>query len=104
MRLLFTAAVTALAHAPTSNKTHLHAAMAQHRKQGALVKDLLLGFEPVQRYVDCIQGRFGAVATICADLQGGAVIGIKWRSAVSHSSAMREGRCVATIMLMHTGP
>ena len=48
------------------------------------MKDLLLGFEPVQRYIECIQGRFGAVATICADFQGGALIGIKWRSAVSH--------------------
>ena len=66
-----------------SYRKHLPAAMAQQRKQGALVKELLLGFEPVQHYIQCLQGRFGAVATICADLQGGALIGIKWRSAVS---------------------
>ena len=81
---LLVAAVMALAHAQNSNKRHLHAAMAQHRKQGALMKDLLLGFEPVQHYIERLQGRFGAVATICADLQGGALIGVKWRSAVSH--------------------
>ena len=63
---------------------YVPAAMVRGSKQGALMKDLLLGFEPVQRYIESIQARFGAVATICADLQGGALIGIKWRSAVSH--------------------
>lgn len=80
--------------------------MARDSKQGALVKDILLGFEPVQRYIDSIQARFGAVATICADLQGGALIGIKWRSAVSHYADVRihgEGRHLAITLTYHTG-
>lgn len=64
-------------------KDEWNAEMLRKRKQGSLGRDLLLGFEPVELFVDSLQTRFGDVATICADFQGGALIGIKWRAAVS---------------------
>ena len=45
-------------------------------------QNLLLGFKPVELYVESIEQRYGDVATVCADVQGGSLIGIKWRSAV----------------------
>ncbi len=60
------------------------------RKQAGLGRELLLGFKPVEAFVESIEQRFGDMATICADFQGGACIGIKWRSAVSVSSCVKE--------------
>lgn len=60
------------------------------RKQAGLGRELLLGFRPVEAFVESIEQRFGDVATICADFQGGAYIGIRWRSAVSVSSCVEE--------------
>ncbi len=54
-------------------------------------QNLLLGFKPVELYVESIEQRYGGVATVCADAQGGSLIGIKWRSAVSlmHSKSLK---------------
>ncbi len=45
-------------------------------------QNLLLGFKPVEVFVESIEQRYGDVATVCADFQGGSFIGIKWRSTV----------------------
>ena len=60
------------------------------RKQAGLGRELLLGFRPVEAFVESIEQRFGDVATICADFQGGPYIGIKWRSAVRVASCVKE--------------
>ena len=53
------------------------------RKQSTLEQSLLLGFKPLELFVESIEQRYGDVATICADFQGGSLIGIKWRALVS---------------------
>ena len=53
------------------------------RKQSTLNRDLLLGFKPVELFVESIEQRYGNVTTVCADFLGGSLIGIKWRSSVS---------------------
>ena len=59
------------------------AELVRKRKQSAVEQNLLLGFKPVELFVESIEQRYGDVATVCVDLQGGSFIGIKWRSAVS---------------------
>ena len=59
-----------------------HAELLKKRKPASLARELLLGFKPVQLYLESLQSRFGDVATICAGFQGDAMIGIKWRSVV----------------------
>lgn len=61
----------------------LCAELVRKRKQSALKQDLLLGFNPVELFVESIEQRYGDAATFCADFQGGSLIGIKWRSTVS---------------------
>jgi U3 small nucleolar RNA-associated protein 22 len=47
-----------------------------------VVKDLLVGFDPVSIYLDFLAQPFGDLATYCADSLGGPVIGLKWHSQV----------------------
>jgi len=68
----------------------VYAELVNKRKQAGLGRELLLGFKPVEAFVESIEQRFGDVATICADFQGGAYIGIKWRSAVSVYSCVKK--------------
>ena len=59
------------------------AELVTKRRQSTLEQSLLLGFKPVELFVESIEQRYVDVATICADFQGGSLIGIKWRSLVS---------------------
>lgn len=45
----------------------------------ALLPELLVGFDPVTRYVAALEERFGHLAVFCADADGGfPAVGIKW--------------------------
>ena len=45
----------------------------------SLVPELLVGFDPVARYVALLEERFGHLAVFCADAAGGyPAVGVKW--------------------------
>lgn len=71
-------------------------------KRGAqkVVKHLLVGFDPVRIYLDCLEQRFGEFATICADTLGGSVISIKWHSQVDPALALKVKLCVNLLLIM----
>lgn len=48
-----------------------------------IAKELLVGFSPVRRFVDLLERRFGHLGLFCVDFDGGEIIAIKWRPAVS---------------------
>ena len=54
------------------------------RKRGPerVAKDLLVGFDPVSIYLAGLQRRFDGVATFCADILGGPLVGVKWSAQV----------------------
>jgi len=43
-----------------------------------LVPELLVGFDPVSELLSRLEEQYGHMATFCADLHGGALLGIKW--------------------------
>ena len=53
--------------------------MVADKGERAIRKDLLIGFDPVQTYVQILEERFGPISIICADFKGGDTIGIKLR-------------------------
>ena len=54
-------------------------------KRGAqsVVRDLLVGFDPVAVLLRMLEDRYGEAATFCADALGGAVVGVKWHPQVT---------------------
>ncbi len=58
------------------------AEILEKRGPEKVMKDLLVGFDPVSIFLDCLEERFGEIATFCVDHLGGSVIGIKWHSQV----------------------
>ncbi|KAK9832639.1 hypothetical protein WJX81_006336 [Elliptochloris bilobata] len=55
------------------------AAVAERRGAASMATELLVGADPVTALVAALEARFGAVATLCADACGGALLGVKWR-------------------------
>jgi len=57
------------------------------RGASAVRKELLIGFQPLNIYMDQLEERFGSVAVFCgADCSGGGggdVVGVKWKSSSS---------------------
>ena len=49
------------------------------RGAGAVKKELLVGFDPLPLFVSLLEERFGAVAVVCADFNGGASVGLKFK-------------------------
>ncbi len=79
-------------HTPIS----AHAELLKKQKPASLARELILGFKPVQLYLESLQSRFRDVATICAGFQGGAMVGIKWRLMVCAYQA------AAMLVIHHT--
>ena len=53
-------------------------------KRGApsVVRDLLVGFDPVALLLRALEDRYGEAATFCADALGGCAVGVKWHPKV----------------------
>jgi hypothetical protein len=58
-----------------------------------------VGFDPVSIYLAGLERRFDGIATFCADLLGGPLIGVKWNSQVSLQTSLLLCNC-----LYHTTP
>ncbi|CAD7698748.1 unnamed protein product [Ostreobium quekettii] len=54
--------------------------VVRSRKAAELRKQVLIGFDPVARYIGELEGRFGRLALFCHDPHGGRVVGVKWRA------------------------
>ena len=76
-------------------------------KRGAqsVVRDLLVGFDPVAILLRTLEARFGEAATFCADTLGGCVVGLKWHPQVMATS-MLFTRCFCMQVLQpgHRSP
>jgi hypothetical protein len=64
----------------------------------SLVPELLVGFEPVRRYVAALTERFGHIADFCADPAGGfPAVGVRWRPAAFVPSPLRPATAHAVV-------
>jgi U3 small nucleolar RNA-associated protein 22 len=66
----------------------------------ALVPELLVGFDPVGRYVALLEERFGHLAAFCADAPGGfPAVGVKWLPAAFLPAPLRPAlaHCVVEV-------
>jgi hypothetical protein len=53
--------------------------IAASKAQAKLASELLVGFDPVRRYVSLLEARYGHLATFCADFHGGGAVGLRWQ-------------------------
>ncbi|GBF96319.1 hypothetical protein Rsub_09389 [Raphidocelis subcapitata] len=64
----------------------------------SLVPELLVGFEPVGRYVAALSERFGHIADFCADPAGGfPAVGVRWRPAAFVPTPLRPATAHAVV-------
>lgn len=66
----------------------------------ALLPELLVGFDPVGRYLALLEERFGHLAVFCADTAGGfPAVGVKWQPAAFVPSPLRPAlaHCVVEV-------
>jgi len=55
--------------------------VAEWGREG-LAQELLVGFEPIQRYLGLLEERFAHLGQFFADYNGGDVIAVKWQPQV----------------------
>jgi hypothetical protein len=78
---------------------HIAAAKAQEK----LAAELLVGFDPVRRYVALLEARYGHLAAFCADFHGGPVVGLRWRPSAFVAQPVRVATAHVMLGLAATG-
>lgn len=68
-----------------------------------LQQELLIGFDPVKRYLQELRGSYGHLATFCADGHGGRLLGIKWHAAAFLPSPVQQATA-HTALVCTLGP
>ncbi|KAI8473415.1 MAG: Nrap protein [Monoraphidium minutum] len=74
------------------------AAVLASQPTAALLPELLVGFDPVSRYVSLLEDRFGHLAAFCADAGGGyPAVGVKWLPAAFVPAPLRPALAHAVV-------